>query len=145
MSGGQRLLALGAILALIVGAFLIARAGGSDEDDDSARTTGISTAPAGAERRAAHRPAPPPVPTIQIRCGKPVGGVSRLTVRGGSLVRFVVSSDVKDEVHVHGYEIYRHVAPGRPARLDFRADIEGVFEVELERRHDQIASLRVRP
>ena len=145
MSGGQRLLALGAILALIVGAFLIARAGGSDEDDDSARTTGISTAPAGAERRPARRPAPPPLPAIRIRRGKPVGGVGRLTVRRGSRVRFVVSSDVEDEVHLHGYDISGDVAPRRMARFDFRANIEGVFEVELERRGEQIASLRVRP
>jgi hypothetical protein len=35
-------------------------------------------------------------------------------------------------VHVHGYDLMADVAPGSPARIDFVADVPGVFEVELE-------------
>jgi hypothetical protein len=45
-----------------------------------------------------------------------------------------VRSDVADEVHLHGYNLKRDVAPGAPARLPFRATITGTVEVELEQR-----------
>jgi hypothetical protein len=37
------------------------------------------------------------------------------------------------------------VAAGGSARFDFRATIEGIFEIELEGRKEQIAKLVVRP
>jgi len=37
------------------------------------------------------------------------------------------------------------VAPGEPVTFDFPADIEGVFEAELEGAHEQILELRVNP
>ena len=56
-----------------------------------------------------------------------------------------VRSNVADHVHVHGYDLMRDVAPGKPAELTFRATIPGRFEVELEERGLQIAELTVRP
>ena len=87
----------------------------------------------------------PSVPTIRVRDGEPVGGVRRLEARAGERVRFAVATDVADHVHVHGYDLMRDVAPGRPARFSFPARLEGVFEVELENRGLQVAELRVRP
>ncbi len=58
---------------------------------------------------------------------------------------FVVRSDRADEVHVHGYDLKRRVAPGSPARIAFRARIAGRFDVELEERHVPLARLEVRP
>jgi hypothetical protein len=60
-------------------------------------------------------------------------------------VRLLVRSDVADHVHLHGYDIFRDVAPGAPARLAFRATVPGRFEVELEDRGIQIAELQVTP
>jgi hypothetical protein len=37
------------------------------------------------------------------------------------------------------------VAPGKPARFSFRADITGIFEIELEHSHKPIGRLRVNP
>jgi hypothetical protein len=42
----------------------------------------------------------------------------------------VVTSDAPDEIHLHGYDITRTPAPGRPARFQFRAEAEGAFEIE---------------
>ena len=42
----------------------------------------------------------------------------------------LVTSDVDDEVHVHGYDIEKPVAAGRRSRSSFTADQTGVFEVE---------------
>jgi hypothetical protein len=45
----------------------------------------------------------------------------------------------------HGFDIIKELNPGRPASFLFRADIEGVFEVELEETETQIARLTVEP
>ena len=41
-----------------------------------------------------------------------------------------MSSDVDDEVHVHGYDIEREVSAGQSVTIEFTADQTGVFEVE---------------
>lgn len=82
---------------------------------------------------------------IVVRDGTPVGGVARLEYERGERIRFTVVSNTADEVHVHGFDLAKDVAAGGSARFDFRADFEGVFEVELEGAHVQIAELRIEP
>jgi hypothetical protein len=82
---------------------------------------------------------------IVVRGGKPVGGVKRLEYESGERVRFSVRSDVADEVHVHGFDIRKDVRAGGSVRFGFAADIEGVFEVELEDSKIEIAGLRIAP
>ena len=85
------------------------------------------------------------VPTVVIRDGEPVGGIAELEYDAGDQIRFEVSSDVADEVHVHGYDLMQDVAAGGTVSFDFPAEIEGIFEVELEGRKEQILELRVNP
>ena len=85
------------------------------------------------------------IQTIEVRGGKPVGGVAELDYRKGDRVRFRVRSDVTDEVHVHGYDLIEDVEAGGSVSFDFPADIDGLFEVELEQSHSQLATLRVSP
>lgn len=85
------------------------------------------------------------VPTVVIRGGEPVGGVAELEYSAGDQVRFEVASDVTDEVHVHGYDLMEEVRAGQTVSFDFPAEIEGIFEVELEGREVQIAELTVNP
>lgn len=85
------------------------------------------------------------VTTIEIKDGKPVGGIADLTYNKGEQVRFKVDSDVSDEVHVHGYDIMKDVKAGGSVNFDFPATIEGVFEAELEGRKEQILELTVNP
>jgi hypothetical protein len=84
-------------------------------------------------------------PTIVIRNGEPVGGIEELEYSAGDEIRFQVESDVADEVHVHGYDLMEDVSAGGEVAFDFAAEIEGIFEVELEGRKEQIAELRVNP
>jgi hypothetical protein len=84
-------------------------------------------------------------PAIWVRAHQPVGGVQKLTVRKGDRVRFTVACDQPEEVHAHGYDVTENVSPTTPARFDFVAEIEGIFDVELERSGVQILSLMVRP
>jgi hypothetical protein len=136
-------------LAAVFGLFVVL-SGGGDEDDGSEST--VANRPAeqsatGATGATGARPARPrpQIDRVVVRGGQPVGGVERLEYDSGERVRFSVRSDVADEVHVHGYDISREVPAGATVRFGFPADIEGIFEIELEQRHVQIAELRVTP
>ncbi len=87
-----------------------------------------------------------PATTIEmsIAAGAVTGG-GRQQVTLGDQVRLVVTSDVADEVHVHGYDLTAEVGPDRPATLEFPADIPGIFEVELETSHLPLLELVVNP
>jgi len=74
-----------------------------------------------------------------------VEGPEQLPASVGDVVTFSVTSDVRDEVHVHTYDVLVPVEPGRPATVRVRADIPGVFEIELEDSHLLLTKLRVRP
>jgi heme/copper-type cytochrome/quinol oxidase subunit 2 len=83
--------------------------------------------------------------TITVRGGGVVGGIRRVTLPQRARVELFVASDVADDVHLHGYDLSRDVAPGAPVRLRFTATTAGRFEVELEQRGLQIAEITVRP
>jgi hypothetical protein len=140
MSRNQRIALVVVALVVAVAAFAVARPG--DDDDDSGSGRAAQTAPAqtetGATREEAETPTEtePPAPPepeisrIRVRGGTVVGGVKRVQATKGDPVRIVVSSDAPDEIHLHGYDIYENTGPGQPARFVFRADIEGIFEIE---------------
>jgi hypothetical protein len=81
---------------------------------------------------------------VLVMGGAVAGGVQRFPVARGKTVELVVSSDVADEVHLHGYDRKVDVPAGGKATLSFVADVPGVFEVELEKSKVQIAQLEVR-
>ena len=74
------------------------------------------------------------VQTIEIAVeeGAPVGGRRTVEVEVGTVVALLVTSDVADTVHVHGYDILEPVSPDASTQFAFVAEIPGVFEVELE-------------
>jgi copper(I)-binding protein len=87
----------------------------------------------------------PTVVRIAVVDGQPQGGIVRQTVTKDDQVVLVVTSDVADEIHLHGYDISRDVAAGGTVRLPFKATIPGRFEAELESRGVQIADITVEP
>jgi hypothetical protein len=144
----NRLLIAAAGIAAAVVLFLVFRPDGGDDDNASpppppTTPTTVSTQPAPPPTTPKPAPAVVQVPIV-VRGGKPVGGIKRATVAKDRVVVLVVRSDVADEVHLHGYNVSRDVAPGIPARLRFRAAIPGQFEAELEERGLQIANITVR-
>ncbi|MGH2962149.1 MAG: hypothetical protein ACRDL3_08165 [Solirubrobacterales bacterium] len=126
-----------ALIAAAAVLFVVLR----DDDGDSGQAATTTTQ---AEKKEKPKPKPE-VTTIVVKGGQPVGGVQELEYTRGDEVRFDVRSDVADEVHVHGYDLFEDVAPGKVATLDFPAEIDGGFEVELEATHTQIAELTVEP
>jgi hypothetical protein len=75
--------------------------------------------------------------------GKATGDTGKIPVAVGAVVELVVTSDVADEVHVHGYDLSAQVPAGGTATVDFTADIPGGFEVELEQLGFQLLELQV--
>jgi heme/copper-type cytochrome/quinol oxidase subunit 2 len=75
--------------------------------------------------------------------GGAITGGGRKQVKTGDTVTITVSSDVADEVHVHGYDKKVNVVPGTPATITFTADIPGIFDVELESRSLKLIDLVV--
>ena len=151
---------IAAAFGLLLSLFFALRPG---DDNTTAQTTTAETTtaqttteapPATTEAPPATTEAPPATTsegpeTVRLEYvivgGKPQGGISRDSVDLGSDVVVTVTSDVADEVHVHGYDLMADVAPGSPATIRFKADAPGRFEIELENTGVQIAELEVRP
>jgi hypothetical protein len=150
MSRGQRFgfLAVAALIA-IVAIFVLADSSEDDTDGEqtAATATPTPTETASPEETATETPTPTatPEPTPEPPPLLRSGNVERLEYEQGETVRFRVRSDVPEEVHVHGYDLFTNVEPGRTARMEFEADITGIFEIEFEISHEQIAELRVEP
>lgn len=160
MSSVQRIAIAAAAAVVIVVLFFVFRPDDDNEQPATPATTTTAATTSGATTTSgttATTPATTTMPTttaaappkpvvirITVRSGKVVGGIRRVAIPKGRRVRLVVTADVADHVHLHGYDLMRDVAPGAPARLEFRATIAGRFEVELEDRKLPIADLEVR-
>ena len=137
-------------IGLLIAGFALASCGG-DEDttDTTTETTQIQTTTQTTTQPTTSETAPQPEQPIVVRVrvvnGAPKGGIVRKAVKKGDRVVVVVTSDVADHVHLHGYDVFRDVAAGGTARIRFRATLPGRFEVELESRGVQIADLTIEP
>ena len=80
---------------------------------------------------------------ITVVDGKVAGGVQRISVDPAQPVTLRITSDVPEELHVHGYDLTLDLEPGTVGELTFTADIPGVFEVELEHSGLPVAEIRV--
>jgi hypothetical protein len=87
----------------------------------------------------------PTVVRVAVAKGRPVGGIKRVSVKKGTVVRVVVTVDKANEVHLHGYDFERVVRPGKPAVMQFTARIPGRFELELHKPESLLLQLTVRP
>jgi hypothetical protein len=144
MSRNQRILLVVAAVAVAAIAFVIASPGGDDEDDgnQAAQTTTQTEVETQTETEVETQtettpPEPgPSVTRIQIQGGEVIGGPQSIEVEQGEPVRIVVAADAPDEIHLHGYDLTREAAPGAPARFNFSANLEGVFELESHTAED---------
>jgi len=104
-----RLGLLAAIIVLAIVLFVVLKDDSSDSSGDAA--TGVQV--------------------INVKSGKPVGGVKTLTYDKGDQVQLEFRLDQpEEEIHVHGYEIAKP-AERSPVRFTFPAKLDGVFEVEV--------------
>lgn len=145
-----RTLVAGAVVVLALALLLLVRPGdsdngNSDSNTDQGQATSKITGNTGPTQSEPRQPEEPAVPVYRVVDGQPAGGVQKLEANEGDNIRFVVKSDVDDEVHVHGFDVSEPVGPGKPARFDFKASFTGVFEIELENSAVPIIELQVNP
>lgn len=155
MTSAQRIALLVGAVIILGGAFVLAS--GSDDDATVATaTTPAETAtvittptPTTDAPQASVEPAPAPAPEfdeVVVRDGKPAGGLKTIKARKGDRVRIEVSSpDTTGEVHLHGYDVSRDLAAGGTVRFSFDANLEGIFEMELEETAVPIAKIEISP
>ncbi|MBG0829285.1 hypothetical protein HS041_16075 [Planomonospora sp. ID67723] len=74
----------------------------------------------------------PKGPTVEITItgGRVSPAPGRVEAVKGHAVRLVVTSDIADELHIHGFDLTHPLEAGEPATVDFVADRTGLFEVE---------------
>ena len=148
MSRAMRIsLVLAAVLAAVV-AFAVLRP--DDEPavvatpDPTAAATPAADEPRGdaaaEDAQPTPRPKPRPKPPL-LTAGNP----GKLAYERGETVVFRVRHDSAEEVHVHGYDISRDLPAGRTVTVRFPAELEGIFEIELESSHTRIGTLQVEP
>lgn len=140
---------IGVVLVVVAVVLFIVLGGGSDSGSDtttSGNTSKESVGSGGGPGKEAETESKPEVTTIVVgNDGKPVGGVAEITVNQGEEVAFRVKSAVAEEIHVHGYDLMKDVPAGGTVSFEFPAEIEGIFEAELEGRGEQILELKVEP
>jgi len=135
------------VLALLVvaAAFALSACGSSDDGTTASGNTESGSKSSKSAPEAEKPAEEQDVPTIVVRGGEPVGGVQTLEFSAGEQIRFRVSSDEAEEIHVHGYDIAKDVPAGGTVEFDFPAELEGIYEAELEELGVQIAELRINP
>jgi hypothetical protein len=122
---------VGSVVVVVI-LFVILRPGDGDDSIGVGATTSSPTASTPGSPSPTGSPEPArTIIDVTFRDGA-VQGPTRFTVAQGERIRILVRANVADEVHLHGYDLRADVAPGDPARIDFAADVAGVFECELE-------------
>lgn len=95
-------------------------------------SAGPSETPSPTPTQATSAPASDPVVEIAVTVegGAVTPAPANVPVPLGSDVLLTVTSDVADQIHVHGYDVEQQVKSGGTATLELTADQPGTFEVE---------------
>jgi hypothetical protein len=116
--------------------------------DPAPETAPPATRPSSPAASLAPSPTPSPksdalVVEIDYAGGKVTGAEQRVPVKLGQQVVLRFTSDVTEEIHVHGYDLYADLVPGQPAEIAFKATLPGSWEVELHDAGKPLYQLRV--
>lgn len=162
MDKRQRLVMLGiaAVIAAVAVVIALTSGGGDDSDDGGGSTAAQTTTAQTTEQDTTAaddtatteqtettppEPAEPEVTVINVKGGQPVDGEKKITVKKGEQIAITVVADVADHAHLHGYDIEKDVGPGTKARFREKADLEGIYELELHDSGAVLAKITVEP
>jgi hypothetical protein len=143
MSKNQRLALIASTLVVAVVAFLVFRPTGDDEPAKKSQPTAKTTQ--GSDTQRAEAKPGPSVDKLALRNDQPVGGKKTFKFTKGENAAIDVTSDKAGEIHLHGYDIEKQVGPGKTTELRFKADIEGVFDLEDHASDAKLANVEVGP
>lgn len=129
---------VGIVLLLVAAMAGLAAGCGAETNRPALATPSASPSVSAEEMDESVRPpvAPPPngtVVSILFEHGRLARKTGQVEVDRGSTVVLAVSTDIADDIHLHGYDRLAPTRPGDRALLEFTADRPGVFTAELER------------
>jgi hypothetical protein len=148
-------------LVTALSAGLLAGCAAGQEEDTAAPDAGAAPAPAASDTSGTASPtsaSPTSSPTASVSVapspsvrtveaaytgGEVTGTSGREEVPLGERVVLRITSDVAEEVHVHGYDLEQAVPAGGTVDIPVDATIPGVFEVELHDAGRLLFQLRV--
>ncbi|HEU0104201.1 MAG TPA: hypothetical protein VFR07_17970 [Mycobacteriales bacterium] len=146
----RTVLAVPALLALALTTACSAGSSTAEPSTPPASAAPSAAAPSAAAPSSAAATPPPASPAAQVQrlsltvSGSSVtGDTGTVPVQLGRPVELTVTSDVADEVHVHGVDIGRDVPAGGTVVIEFTQTAPGRFEVELENRKRVLTRLQV--
>jgi plastocyanin len=123
-----------AALATFAVMLVLTACGADDGQGDTAATDTPTTTAPSAPPDTPDTSATPPATVREIEVVVVDGTVDTaedsVDVAVGETVRVTVTSDVDDEVHVHGVEQTAELSAGSPTTLEFSLAEPGVYEVE---------------
>ena len=139
------------VLGLLAGLLLVLALGGcasgdDDPDDSGASATTSPSATTGGSASSGEATETEQAVEISVAVtdGKVEPEPRRVEVPKDSQVRLIITSDVDDELHVHGYEVEAELEAGRPTTVELVADQTGIFEVETHETELELLQLEVR-
>lgn len=129
-------------LAVLAGLFIVLspkgnQPGNHSSSNQTATPNPVTPAPATETQ--------PVVISVQVAGGKLVMGPETTTVSQGQEVQLRVTSDVADELHLHGYDKKLPLVAGTAATLTFTAENSGRYEYELHGSETVIGVIEVQP
>lgn len=79
-----------------------------------------------------------------MKDGAVVGGPETFKVNSGDVVQLTITSDVDDQVHVHGPNVEADLPAGEATDVEFRTGAAGSYEIELHGSGALVGTLEVR-
>lgn len=115
--------------------------------DPSSESSGSSAAPP-APSSSPEAPAPSADEvlelSVEVRDGKVIPAPRRIKVKLGEPIRLSVTTDVDDELHVHGVEIEEPLEAGRTTTVEFRQEQPGQYAAETHEGGLELLQMAVR-
>jgi plastocyanin len=143
-------MAMLAIAILIVAVAVVVVPGSGDDDPapvaqsstetETVEVTGSTTSTDAETTTTEAQLKPKPKPPL-LTAAEP----RELEYKKGDTISFRVRHTADDEIHVHGFDKSKDVKANETVTMSFRANIEGIFEVELEHSGTPLGTLKVEP
>lgn len=152
----RSVLFLGLAVAVLVGLFLLlapeeatgpALTTPAKSAVQAATTTSDASAPTSPGVAASEPTEAQALKVFVLRVGQQglLEGPAVIRVRQGDDIEIRISSDIDDELHLHGYDRHLHLRQGETAALRLEATLSGSFDYELHDRHMELGALEVLP
>jgi hypothetical protein len=134
------------LTASAVAVLVLAAGCASGSDEPAAGTSGSADSSTAAGIASGEpNPAKEPVTvTVAVTDGRVTPKPSRVEVPLGSTVELQVTSDVDDELHVHGFDVEKPLDAGVTITLELLADEAGLYGVETHETELELLQLEVR-